>query len=66
MKEELRKVTWESGLEIAPVYGFASADTVVNFGLLTALAVLLAFVLDVFLTPALLALVYRRRTSAAR
>jgi predicted RND superfamily exporter protein len=41
------------------IYGFATADTVVNFGLFTALAVFLAFILDIFLTPALLALVYR-------
>jgi predicted RND superfamily exporter protein len=41
------------------IYGFASAETVVNFGLFTALAVFLAFILDIFLTPALLALVYR-------
>jgi predicted RND superfamily exporter protein len=44
------------------IYGFASADTVVNFGLLTALAVFLAFLLDIFLTPALLALVYKERS----
>ncbi|MBW2363120.1 MAG: MMPL family transporter [Deltaproteobacteria bacterium] len=43
------------------IYGFASAATVVNFGILTALAVFLAFILDLFLTPALLALVYRER-----
>ena len=43
------------------IYGFATAGTVVNFGLLSALAVLLAFVFDVFLSPALLALVYRQR-----
>ena len=43
------------------IYGFATAGTVVNFGLLSALAVLLAFVFDIFLSPALLALVYRGR-----
>ena len=41
------------------IFGFATPDNVVHFGLLTALAVFLAFTLDVFLTPALLALVYR-------
>jgi multidrug efflux pump subunit AcrB len=46
------------------IYGFASAATVVNFGLLSALAVLLAFVFDIFLSPALLALVYRRQEHA--
>jgi len=46
------------------IYGFASAATVVNFGLLSALAVLLAFVFDIFLSPALLALVYRRQDRA--
>lgn len=48
------------------IYAFARAATVVHFGLLTALAVLLAFILDIFLTPALLSLVYRRRHKAAR
>lgn len=43
------------------IYGFASAGTVVNFGLLSALAVFLAFVFDIFLSPALLALVYQGR-----
>jgi predicted RND superfamily exporter protein len=43
------------------IYGFATAKSVVAFGLLTALAVFLAFVLDLFLTPALLALVHRGR-----
>lgn len=43
------------------IYGFATAQSVVAFGLLTALAVLLAFFLDLVLTPALLALVYRNR-----
>ena len=43
------------------IYGLAEADTVSNFGKLTALAVLLAFLFDIFLLPALLALVYRRR-----
>ena len=42
------------------VYGLATAGSVVAFGLLTALAVFLAFFLDLLLTPALLALVYRR------
>lgn len=42
-------------------YGLATAESVVAFGLLTALAVFLAFFLDLFLTPALLALVYRAR-----
>ena len=46
------------------IYGFATAESVVAFGLLTALAVFLAFFLDLFLTPALLALVYRRRAVA--
>jgi predicted RND superfamily exporter protein len=41
------------------VYGLATAESVLAFGLLTALAVFLAFFLDLFLTPALLALVYR-------
>ncbi len=41
------------------IYGFASATTVANFGLLSALAVFLAFGFDIFLSPALLALVYR-------
>ena len=40
------------------VYGLASAETVAHFGLLTALAVALAFVFDALLSPALLALVY--------
>ncbi len=48
------------------IYGFATAGTVVNFGLLSALAVLLAFVFDVFLSPALLALVYRGREGKTR
>ena len=39
------------------IYGLATAESVVVFGLLTALA----FFLDLFLTPALLALVYRER-----
>jgi uncharacterized protein len=43
------------------IYGFANAETVSNFGRLTALAVLLAFLFDIFLSPALLALVYRDR-----
>jgi predicted RND superfamily exporter protein len=43
------------------IYGLATAESVVAFGLLTALAVFLAFFLDLFLTPALLALVYRGR-----
>ena len=43
------------------IYGFASAGTVVNFGLLSALAVFLAFIFDIFLSPALLALVYQGR-----
>ena len=43
------------------IYGLAEADTGSNFGKLTALAVLLAFLFDIFLSPALLALVYRRR-----
>jgi predicted RND superfamily exporter protein len=43
------------------IYGLATAESVVAFGLLTALAVFLAFILDLFLTPALLALVYRGR-----
>ena len=42
------------------IYGLATAGSVVAFGLLTALAVFLAFFLDLLLTPALLALVYRR------
>ena len=46
------------------IYGLAEADTVSNFGKLTALAVVLAFVLDVFLSPALLALVYGRRAKS--
>lgn len=41
------------------IYGFASSDTVSNFGRLTALAIALAFVFDIFLSPALLALVCR-------
>ena len=41
------------------IYGFASSETVSNFGRLTALAVALAFLFDIFLSPALLALVYR-------
>lgn len=41
------------------IYGFASAETVAHFGLLSALAVFLAFGFDIFLSPALLALVYR-------
>jgi predicted RND superfamily exporter protein len=47
------------------IYGFAAAATVAHFGLLSALAVLLAFVFDIFLSPALLALVYRRQERAA-
>jgi predicted RND superfamily exporter protein len=47
------------------IYGFATAGTVVNFGLLSALAVLLAFFFDIFLSPALLALVYRRQERVA-
>jgi len=47
------------------IYGFASASTVANFGLLSALAVLLAFVFDIFLSPALLSLIYRREDRAA-
>ncbi|MAG34054.1 MAG: hypothetical protein CL908_24505 [Deltaproteobacteria bacterium] len=43
------------------IYGLASAATVVHFGLLTALAVALAFVFDVLLSPALIALVYGDR-----
>jgi predicted RND superfamily exporter protein len=43
------------------IYGLASAGTVSNFGRLTALAVGLAFLFDIFLSPALLALVYRKR-----
>ena len=41
------------------IYGLATAESVVVFGLLTALA----FFLDLFLTPALLAPVYRERKS---
>ena len=48
------------------IYGFASAATVAHFGLLSALAVLLAFGFDIFLSPALLALVYRRQERRAR
>ncbi len=48
------------------IYGFASAATVANFGLLSALAVLLAFGFDIFLSPALLALVYRGQERRAR
>ncbi len=47
------------------IYGFATAGTVVNFGLLSALAVLLAFFFDIFLSPALLALVYRGQETEA-
>ena len=36
-----------------------AAATVVNFGLLSALAIFIAFVFDVFLSPALLTLIYR-------
>jgi predicted RND superfamily exporter protein len=43
------------------IYGFATAESVAYFGLLTALAVFLAFFLDLFLTPALLALVYWKK-----
>ena len=43
------------------IYGLASSETVSNFGRLTAFAVALAFLFDIFLSPALLALVYRGR-----
>ena len=43
------------------VFGFAHAEPLSNFGRLTALAIVLAFVFDVLLSPALLALLYRRR-----
>ena len=42
-------------------YDFTSADTVSNLGWLTALAVLLTFLFDIFLSRALLVLVYRKR-----
>jgi predicted RND superfamily exporter protein len=43
------------------IYGFSGAISIQTFGLLTAFAVTLAFVFDLFLSPALLALVYRDR-----
>ena len=43
------------------VFSFAHAEPLMNFGRFTALAIVLAFVFDVLLSPALLALVYRRR-----
>jgi len=43
------------------VFSFAHAEPLSNFGRLTALAIVLAFVFDVLLSPALLALLYRRR-----
>jgi len=43
------------------IYGLATAKSLAAFGLLTALAVFLAFFFDVLLTPALLALVYGAR-----
>ncbi len=43
------------------IYGFSGALSIKNFGLLTALAIALAFVFDLFLSPALLALVYGKK-----
>jgi predicted RND superfamily exporter protein len=43
------------------IYGFSVALSIKTFGLLTALAIALAFGFDLLLSPALLALAYRRR-----
>jgi predicted RND superfamily exporter protein len=48
------------------IYGFSGAISIKTFGLLTALAIMLAFVFDLFLSPALLALVYRERRTSDR
>jgi uncharacterized protein len=41
------------------VFGFSKVGSLASFGLLTSEAIVLAFAFDVFLSPALLALVYR-------
>lgn len=43
------------------VFAFSDVVPLANFGWLATLAIVLAFLFDVFLSPALLALVYRRR-----
>jgi predicted RND superfamily exporter protein len=47
------------------IYGFSGALSIQRFGLLTALAIALAFVFDLLLSPALLALVYRAESARA-
>ena len=59
----MKQIVWGNCVLTAAfsVFGFAHAEPLSNFGRLTALAIVLAFVFDVLLSPALLALLYRRR-----